>query len=260
MNRDILEPNRYFLNMENQFCITQKKLVQIFWGNRNRVLIDTLIRKFSDKFSLPEMFEQMKTDKGEVGKYFKGEIRKFTKKTENEEIAHAITLADFYFLDSNPVICFKAKRKFKKEEIQTHKGLLENMESNTEIDCLIKDDHKEFKFQLKQYPEKYKEWSTSKVIDYLDRSILSKGKYNNEGNRDLIIVIAIKPERNSRFKEVQDFDKIHKHLSDKDIKLLEINFLYNRNNEHMVWFQVFPKNGHFKIPLQELSHNEARRF
>ncbi len=246
--------------MENQLCITQKKLIQIFWTNRNKILIDALIQKFSGKFSLLEMIKQMETEKGEVGIYFKEEIKKFTKKTEANEIANAIDLADFYFLDSNPTICFKARRKFKGEEIQTYEELLGNMESDTEIDCLIKDDRKEFKFQLKQYPEEYKEWSTSKVIDYLDKSILPKAKYNNKGNRSLIIIIVIKPKMSSNFKEVQDFDKIHKYLSDKDIRLLEINFLYNRNNEHLVWFQVFPKNDHFKIPFQKLSYNKEKKI
>ena len=43
-----------------------------------------------------------------------------------------------------------------------------NRPINTEIDFLIKNPKQEFKFQLKQYPEKYKEWSTEKVIKYFD--------------------------------------------------------------------------------------------
>jgi len=90
-------------------------------------------------------------------------------------------------------------------------------------------------------------------------SILSKNKYNNESNHDLIIIIAIKPEPESRFKELEDFKVIHNYLCSESIKLREINFLYNRNNEFMVWYQVYPRSGHYKIPWEKLSYHQAKK-
>lgn len=195
---------------------------------------------------------------GEVGEYVEEENNKFATNTANAEIINAITLADFYFLKSDPVICFEMKNDFRQKKINGHRELTENLENDTEIDCLIRDEQREFKFQLKQYPEQYKEWSADKVTNYLDESILPRAaKYNNDSNKDLIIVITIKPELKSGFKE-EDFDKIYKYLSSKEIKLLEINFLYNRNIEHMVWHQVFPKNGYYKIPWQNLSYHKVK--
>jgi hypothetical protein len=231
----------------------------MFWGQSTRERLSRLIKKFFGKYSLLEIYQQVKAGRGEAGEYFKEELESFSKKTAHEEIAHAITLADFYFLDSKPVICFEMKRGFIKKEVENLNEILENLESNTEIDCLIEDGKREFKFQLKQYPEKYKDWSPNKVIKYLNESILPKSRYNNESNSDLIVVIAIKPELHSEFKETQDFSEIHKYLSSQSIKLREINFLYNRNMEHMVWYQVYPKKGHYKIPWQNLSYHQAKR-
>ena len=170
----------------------------------------------------------------------------------------AITLADFYFLESDPVICFEIKRGYTGDKISSIEELVNKMESNTEIDCLIKDSQTAFKFQLKQYPEEYKEWSADKVIAYLDETILPIRKYNNELNKDLIIIIAIKPKADSSFKGVEDFDEIHKYLIKKEVRLKEINFLINLNMEYMVWNQAYPENGHYKIPWNQLSYHVAK--
>lgn len=244
--------------MENRFCISKSELIKIFWGGMAEDRLNTVQRKFADRYSWEEMLRQTENKEGEVGKFNKEENEKFSNKNINNEIANAIFLADFYFLESNPDICFEMKHDFKKRKIDSCKDLVKNIESYTEIDCLIKDKDRKFNFQLKQYPEKYKEWSTKKVIEYLDKEILHKSKYNNKSNKDLIIVITIKPEPVSSVRE-KDFDEIHRHLSAKDVKLSEINFLYNRNCEYMVWFQVFPKNGYCKIPWQKLSYHEAKR-
>lgn len=245
--------------MHNPFCISKDQLIQIFWGQSTDERLGKLLEKFSSRYSLFEMYQQIRTERGEVGEYFKKELESFSKKTAHEEITHAITLADFYFPDSNPVICFEMKHDFAKKEVRSLNEIIENIESDTEIDCLIKDNKKEFKFQLKQYPEKYKDWSPNKVIEYLDGSILPEGKYNNDSNSDLNVVIAIKPKLQSEFAEVRDFNKIHEHLISKNVKLREINFIYNRNMEHMVWYQVYPENGHYKIPWQDLSYHHAKR-
>lgn len=231
----------------------------MFWGGTTDERVSAMLSKFLGKYSLQEIHDQMKDNVGEVGKYIENENKIFSTKTTNDEIGNALTLADFYFPDSDPSICFEMKRGFNQDGINTHHELIENLESDTEIDFKIKDEEKEFDFQLKQYPEKFKEWSVEKVIKYINDSILPSYKYNSESNKDLIIVIVIKPEPKSNFKEVEDFDEIHKYLAKQNIKLKEINFLYNRNNEHMVWYQVFPENGHYKIPFQNLSYHEAKR-
>jgi hypothetical protein len=241
--------------MKNQFCINKKILIQLFW---NGSALDGM-RNLIEKFSLEEVLKQIKNNTEKITEYWKDGNEKFTKKTINEEIANAITLADFYFLNSCPDICFEMKQSVGQAEIKIFRDFIANLENNTEIDCLIKDKEKQFKFQLKQYPEKYKKWSVNKVIEYLDKGILPESKYNNKNNKDLIIIITIKPKRNSEFKEKKDFEEIHKYLSKKDIKLLEINFLYNRKCEYMVWFQVFPKKVYYKIPYQKLSYHEAKR-
>lgn len=246
-------------SLQNQFCISKNNLIQLFWKQTTEERLNNVLEKFSSQYSILEMSEQIKTETGEVGEYFKTEMKKFRTKTENVEIAHAITLADFYFPEADPFICFEMKSGFKKDHVDTYKELFENMDHDTEIDVLIKKDNQQFKFQLKQYPEEYKDWSVIKVIEYLDNSILPTSQYNNDSNRDLIIAIYIQPKLNTQINISQDFKKIHQHLVAKEIKLLEINFLFNLNIEFMVWHQVFPQLGHYKIPWQKLSHHRAKR-
>lgn len=244
--------------MENKFCISKSELIKIFWGGMAEDRLNAVQAKFADRYSWEEILQQTENEEGEVGKFNKEENEKFSNKNINNEIANAVTLADLYFLESDPDICFEMKHDFKKKKIDSCEDLIKNIESYTAIDCLIKDKDRKFNFQLKQYPEKYKEWSAEKVVEYLNKEILLESKYNNKNNKDLIIVITIKPEPVSDVKE-KDFDEIHRHLSTIDIKLSEINFLYNRNSQYMVWFQVFPKKGYYKIPWQKLSYHEAKK-
>ena len=243
----------------NPFCINKKELIDLFWGGNTQHLVSRMLSNFSKKYSVEEIIEQMADDKSEVGKYLKEETDKFAKKTANDETGNALTLTDLYFPGEYPLVCFEMKRGFNKKTVQNYEELVENMESNTDIDCMVKNDKFSFKFQLKQYPEKYKKWSVEEVINYLDSKVLTPETYNNDSNKDLIIVITIKPEQQSNFKESEDFKKIHDHLMTKDIKLFEIDFLYNRNSEHIVWFQVFPEKGYNKIPWDHLSYHEAKK-
>ena len=136
--------------MKNPFCISKDDLIQIFWGQSTDKKISDILKKFGKQYSLLKICQQMENRQGEVGEYFSKELERFSKKSTHEEIAHAITLADFYFLKSKPVICFEMKRAFKKNQVETFEELLENIENDTEIDCLLKDSHAEFHFQLKQ--------------------------------------------------------------------------------------------------------------
>lgn len=245
--------------MNNQLCIDKKRLIELFLVSNAKKTLNSALQKFWGRFSLVEIYEQMKAEKGEVEEYYKGELKKFSGKNINNEFSNAITLAEFYFPNSNPLICFEMKSDFIKKDVETCQELAENIESYTDVDCLIKDQNEGFKFQLKQYPEEYKEWSPAKVIEYLEKSVISEKKYNNEANKDLIIAITIKPERQSNFREEQDFQEIHEYLKGENIKLKEINFLYNRNNESMIWFQVFPGIGYNAIPWQKLSYHGAKK-
>jgi len=244
--------------MENQFCIRKSKLIQIFWRQTTEEHLAILLEKFSSKYSKVEILQQMVTKTGEVEEYFEEWLKKFRTDTTNIEIAHSIILADFYFLESDPLICFEMKDGFKKDNIKHYKELSDNIEQRTEIDVLIKDDSKQFKFQLKQYPEEYKEWNVDKVIEYFDNSILLK--YNHKNNKYLIIAIHIQPKLSSQIKEVsRTFKKVHEYLATKDIKLLQVVFLVNWNIEFMLWHEVFPKLGHYKIPWADLSVHQAKK-
>ncbi|MBU1923520.1 MAG: hypothetical protein KJ710_04615 [Candidatus Omnitrophica bacterium] len=244
--------------MNNPICIPNERLIHLFYRQLTIEKTDRLIKHFSNKYSLADILGQLKAENGEVYEYDKNEIDKFATITAHEEIANAITLAGFYFLDTNPVICFEMKRGFNKKDVESIDELLDILETDTEIDFSIKDDRKEFHFQFKSYPEKYKNWNPKRVIEYLDKSILPQSEYNNDINSNLIIVISIKPEEQSNFRESQDFDKIYKYLKHQNIHLQEINFIYNRNMEHMVWYQVHPEKGHYKIPWQNLPYQRVK--
>ena len=73
----------------NPFCISKTKLVQMFWGQSTKKRLDSLIQKFAQRYSLLEMYEQMRDDTGEVGKYWNEEQKEFSIITEHEEIAQA---------------------------------------------------------------------------------------------------------------------------------------------------------------------------
>lgn len=246
--------------MKNQFCISKEDLAVLFYGETTKTRLDILLKKFEYKYLLNEIEEQMREGKGEVAEYFKGEVRRFSTKTENAEIANAISLADLYLVDLPSQVCFEMKNNFRQKTVKNSEELISNIEPDTEIDFIIKDDKKTFYFQHKQYPEKYKTWSVDEVIGYLEKEILPEHEYNNIGNKDLIIAITIQPEQISNLNDIEDFDKIYEYLKIKEIKLFEIIFLYNRNNESLVLHQVFPRNNHNKISMQDTSFYKARRY
>lgn len=245
--------------MNNQFCIKKDDLVKIFWEQKATEMTNQLLQLFRGSYSYAEINQQINAGEGEVAEYFKRENNIFSKKTLNVETVHSITLADFYFPDSNPLICFEMKSSFVKKEVEDINDVFENIEPNTVSDCVIRDDGHELKFQLKQYPEEYKEWSAEKVIEYLDSHILPESEYNNANNSDLIIIIAIKPKRPSSFQGQEDFDKIYKYLQSRTVHLGEISFIYNQNSEYMIWHQVCPENGHSRILWKNLSYHKAKK-
>lgn len=245
----------------SQFCISKENLNKLFYTELAETRLDLILEKFSDKYSPQEIFEQTESEQGEVGEFCKKQNDKFSEKTENVEIAHSIDLAQFYFPDENPEICFNLKNGSHKINIKTVEDLIKNIGPDTEIDCLIKNESRQFKFQLKEYPEKYLLGMTAqKVIEFLDKNILPPEKYNNKNNKDLIIIITLKPEINTEFKESSDFKIIHEYLKDKKIELTEIDFMYNRNCEYIVWYQVYPQLGHAKIPWVELPYQKVKRL
>jgi hypothetical protein len=242
--------------MNNPACIQKQDLLRMFWHDSTQSRLAALLEKFGDRFSLQEIHDQMQSGEGEVGEYFKNELKRFSTVTINDEVANALTLSDFYFPDAESSICFEMRSDFQGGCINDFKELADNVETATDIDFRIRNPDQIYDFQLKQYPEEYKEWSVERVLTYIEESVISK--YSKDENKGLSIVITIKPTQLSNFKETEDFKQLHELLKDKEIALEEICFLYNRNNEHMVWYQVFPKRGYSKIDFENLSHYRAR--
>ena len=243
-----------------QFCISKENLNKLFYTELGEERVNLILKNFSDKYSLSDIISMMNDENNEIGKFCKQQNDKFAVKTENVEIVHSIDLAELYFPNENPDICFNIKNSVQESEILTIKDLIQDIDPDTEIDCLIKNGSKQFKFQLKEYPEEYLELTPTKIIEFIDKKIISPEKYNTENNKDLIIVITLKPEVDTAFKELSDFKIIHEYLKQRDIKLLEINFLYNRNCEHLVWYQVYPQLGHSKIPWADLPYHKTKKI
>ncbi len=243
----------------NPLCISKKELIRLFLIEKPKEGVRILLEEFSGKYTMEQILLGVVTQEGEVGDYYKTQNKKDKTSTVIAEVINAIALAGFYFLESESSVCFEMKSNFKQKDLDSYRELIDNLESNTEIDFLIKDNKHAFKFQLKQYPEEYKEWSPEKVITYIENRILPK--YNNDSNKDLIIVITIQPKQYSDVKE-SDLKVINDFLNTKwvGIKLAEINFIYNQNNEYIIWYQVFPKHGYYKIDLSKLFYYEVKKL
>lgn len=232
--------------MNNEFCLKKSQLRKL-WENKIRENTYGFIEKFAKDFSLEDFVEQMENDVGEVDKHHKQEITEFSRKTKNEEIYLAFELSNFYFgLDKETNICFSMKNNFRKKRVESYDELLENIESGTFIDCLIKYNEAELRFQIKGYKGEYQQFTNDAIFEYL------KGKvFSHYGDMSgIILAVILQPHISSKIDV--DFKKVHSDLvlfSEK-ITFSEIIFVYNENNQNIVLRRLFPDIIVSKYPIK----------
>lgn len=232
--------------MNNPFCISKNKLYKMFWHDKSRDRFDKLIKKFSNKYIVEEMLDQVIREDGEVYDYFTQEIKTFTRTTTSEETASSFNLSDFYFGSNvETEICFEMKRSFSKKTISSYDELANNVECDTFIDCAIQLKNKKRIFQIKGYREDYHAHKTADLIKFLDKKLL--GGYGNMSGVIGAVLIQPIPWSNSEL----DFDEIHKYLNTikESITFDEIVFIWNEMQKSMVKYEVYPNNNIVKIPL-----------
>ena len=230
--------------MNNVFCINKKEL-KILWSGKQEDRLHKQINKFKDLLTLQEMFRQMEQDSGEFSEATTADTSKFSRVTANVEIGLALELADFYFPDAYPDICFEMKSGFS-GVISSYDNLVENIESATHVDCSIKLEGRQFNFQIKRYPQSYCEYTNEAIIEFLGKTMKGYGDMNGT-----ILIVLLQPEPDPKAFDKMDFKAIHAGLVaiKEKITFDEIDFIFNERNQQIFWHQVFPQCGHAKKPL-----------
>jgi hypothetical protein len=100
-------------------------------------------------------------------------------------------------------------------------------------------------FQIKRYPEQYKEFNSQAVMEFLQKVFSGYGDMKNT-----ILAILLQP--NSEKHTELFFEEIYNQLvqiKDK-VKFSEIIFLFNLNNKNVVFVRVYPDFSYSHKPIE----------
>ena len=234
--------------MKNGFCISKIALNDLLMQRQKGVLL-MLLERFKDTFSQAEIVAQMEAGTGAFSEAMTAEINKFSNKTENAEIITSFHLADLYFPDSDPEMCFEMRRDFTADKATSYDGIVAGIENDTEIDCSIKADGRQFNFQIKRYPQKYLPHTREALTKYITETIAGYGSMKGRS-----LVLLLQPDTEERNDQLS-FKQVHEDMVaiKEKISFDEITFVFNDRNQQIFWQQVFPQYGHSVIPLLLLS-------
>jgi len=233
------------------FCIPKNKLKALL----EREIVEFLDEerlKFSKKgMSLEEMVKQQTEESGPFDAAVTAAIERFTNKTENVEVHLAIALANIY--DFGPpeqvTICFEMKSKFN-GKVNSLNDLTTNIENYTHVDCAIQSSGEEWRFQIKQYPSTYLDFTTEGIVNYLEKIF---AKYGDMADTKLILLLQ--PDTQEAAMTELDFKAMHQRLLSmaKNISFSEVAIVFNENMKIISLIRVFPDFKKGKTPLQFLS-------
>jgi hypothetical protein len=228
--------------MNNPYCISNILLKEL-WEDKNKDRLDKQILNFKG-LSVSELTSQMEKDAGTFYEAMVADTSKFTTITENVEILVATDLSGFYFPGFETEVCFEMRSNFKAPKNISYDDIVTGLESNTHIDCSIRSNEKQFDFQIKRYSQKHFSFTSEVMTEYIKNVIKSYGDM-----KGTILIIVLQPD--TQPKEHFNFKEIHKNISTiKDkVSFNEINFLFNDENQQIVWWQVFPLFGLANKPL-----------
>lgn len=171
--------------MNNPYCRpfkTVRDLYVQYMKEKSREDFDDWAKKLSRE----EIKQQLDAKKGSMVDKIWERVRSITRKTEFVEFLASLQLADFYFPNEKKTICFELKRNVRPEEIKTYEGLINSLESNTHIDCQIKNATQTISFQIKRDgsdngPAGFATWLKEKVLK----------KYSNMVGTSLVIFLGV---------------------------------------------------------------------
>lgn len=238
--------------MKSSFCILKRDLKNL-WTKKQKTRLLECLNIFKGKFTLPEMLDQMREDRGAFGQAIADSTLKFSKNTKNVEIAVAIDLADFYLPGIEAEICFGVKRMPNAIPDFSYDDIEENIDGDTYIDCSLKSNERQFNFQIKRYPQFSHAYTNEAINNYIEETIDSYG--NMKGT---ILIILLQP--NSESQNDFSFSKIYEYILTikEKISFDEINFIFNYRNQKKSLLKIFP---FFKVtnkPLELLSDKYQR--
>jgi len=230
------------LIMNNRYCISNTLLKEL-WSRKNRNRLNNQILKF-ENLSLSEMTTQMENDEGAFYEAMTEDTNKFSAITQNAEILLATDLSEFYFPKIETEICFEMKRNFSAPPNISYDEITANIENDTYIDCSIKSNEKQFDFQIKRYAQKYFLFTSEAMSEFIIKVIRGYGDMSKT-----ILIVLLQPDKEP--KDHFDFKEIHDNICaiKNEISFEEINFVFNDEYQHLIWWQIFPAFGLAKKPL-----------
>jgi hypothetical protein len=234
--------------MESKFCISKSAFKRLF-AQRQEAMLLRVIRSFDGIMTREMMLAQQEQEEGAFSDAMKAEYVKFGKKTENVEVLIAFQLADFYFSEADPDLCFEMRRDFSPDSATSYDSLVAGIESNIAIDCSIKANGRQFNFQIKRYPQEHLPHTSKALTEYIKKTIAGYGPMKGTS-----LVLLLQPNSEARNDDL-NFRQVHEEMVaiKSSISFDEIVFVFNDSLQNIRWQQVFPKYGYSERPLVLLS-------
>lgn len=194
-------------------CLNRNKVEEIIKGQYLQNIISDVI--FNKN---PQLSTQQK---------IKESTEKLSKRTFFQELYFSLLLSDFYFGQNiHTKICFEMKSGFDPALLESRdlslEGLNEWVESRSPVDISILNSSKEFKFQIKTYPEKYnKSLATEDFTTYIRETCKGYGDMSD------VILVLIPQVKNPGDTLITNLEHLKDNLKKLQISFEEIILLLN---------------------------------
>lgn len=232
--------------MSNLYIASRSELRTLFSDSRKRVTRENYERLLNE-FTKEELKEQLARGEGKLIDSINEMATSSGSDNANIEIVTALSLADFYYPNTEVNIAFEISDKVAPETVTTYEELISSFETNTHVDCRIIADEKTINFQIKRYPYPHREFSPTAIVKWLQEDVIRY--YGDMSGTNLCILLQ--PSGDYR-EGVLDVDEIVKGIEVMDdiISFDEVMFTFNEVMLNMVLLKVYPEKKRILIPLE----------
>lgn len=172
-----------------------------------------------------------KIDNNNLNQFVKEQVKIKTNSKEYEYWVTVFSLINEF--DQNSEIGFYLEDRFNRnrDHIDTLKDLEYFKQENNQCDVIIRNQGKNYEFQLKLYRN---EWSEKALLDFIKKKIL---QYSDPTNYLITIQSRIDKEISLEYLE-NISDKLAKLSGKRDLGI--ICFTFNANNEYIINVRIYP--------------------
>lgn len=233
--------------MENPFTVSREELQSLVTNDErlfSREQFNTLLRQYSRD----EIEEQITNKSGPLMESIKARANAIATNTGKAEVINALSLADFYFPDSDTTISFELRRGVSQESITTFSELVGAFEVGTYIDCEVMSGEEIRSFQIKAYPQAYIEHANEVFLKWIKEEV-----FDHYGDmKGVILVVILQPDNSGGRSSNLDLDILANGIDAMVDRITfdEVVLTYNDRGQYITLCKLYPERKKLSVPLE----------